>query len=278
MTRLHVVAPTRAPGRAVLPDFVTDVRPRAVEPEHRAVGRAAELGGLDGVLVPFDPAGHDPLVLAAAVLRDTRHVQVAAGFHPAIATPVYAAKLSASLQRYTGGRLAWRLAVDLAPDVARAHGDFLDGPARYARADEFLTIAKGVWGEGPYTFEGEHFQVLDGGLPGSRVPRPFPRVYLSGTSPEALALSARHADAHLIGPDDDPGLVPDGVDAALRLRAGGHDETALADEILRRAGEGIAEFFVEPAATPDRDAAPATTYWLAQRVLPLLRKETEGVG
>jgi len=272
LTRLHVVAPTRAPERAVLPAFVTDVRPPGREPEHRAVGRAAELGGLAGVVVPFDPGGHDALVLTAALLRDTRRVQVTAEFHPAIATPVYAAKLSASLQRYTGGRLAWSLAVDLDPRVARAQGDFLDGTARHARADEFLTIAKGVWNEGPFTYEGEHFQVLEGGFPGSRVPRPFPRVYLSGTSPEALALSAQHADAHLIGPGDDPALVPDGVAVALRLPIDARDETALAEEIARREREGVSEVFLEPAATP------STAYWLAQRVLPLLQKESEGVG
>jgi alkanesulfonate monooxygenase len=272
LTRFHVVVPTRLPGRQELPGFVTDVRPPAREPEHRIVARGAELGGLDGALVPFDPRGHDPLVLAAALLRDSRHLQVTAEFHPAIATPVYAAKLSASLQRYAAGRLAWRLAVDLPSVVARAHGDFLEGPARYARADEFLTIAKGVWNQRGYSHDGEHFQVKDGGLPESRVPRPFPRVYLSGTSPEALELSARHADVHLLDPDD---AVPDGHETAVRLPfhlGSADDELSLVREIARRRDQGVSEFFLEPAApVPD-------TYRLAQRVLPLVEKEIESVG
>lgn len=273
MTRFHVVVPTRVPERSALPGFVTDVRPPARGPEHRLTARAAELGGLDGAFVPFDPDGHDSLILTPALLRDSRHLQVTAEFHPGTATPVYAAKLSASLQRYAAGRLAWRLVVDLPPAVARAHGDFLEGPARYARADEFLTIAKGVWNQRGYSREGEYFQVKDGGLPPSRVPSPFPRVYLSGTSPEALDLSARHADAHLLDPDGDVSLVPDGVDAALRLPfhlASEGDDLELARAIARRREEGVSEFFLDPA-DPVADA-----YRLAQRVLPLVEKEEAG--
>ncbi|POM27190.1 Alkanesulfonate monooxygenase [Actinomadura rubteroloni] len=271
MTRVHVVAPTRAPAPAVLPDFVTDVRPPAPGPEHRATGRAAELGGLSGVLVPFDPGGHDALVLAAAVLRDTRRIGVTVEFSAAAATPVYAAKLSASLQRYHAGRLAWWLAVDQDPAVARAHGDVLTGPARYERADEFLTIARGVWSGRGYSREGAHFAVLDGGLPDSRVARPFPRVWLSGTSPEALDLSARHADVHVLAPGDDPALVPDGVAAAVRLPFAG-DAGAFTDQLRAYEAHGVTEFVVDPA-DPVADA-----YRLAEHVLPRLAKETGHAG
>jgi alkanesulfonate monooxygenase len=268
-----VRVPTRAAERVVFPDFVTDIRPPTSDPEHHLVARAAELAGLDGALVPFDPYGHESLVVGAALLRDSRRIQVIAEFHPGIATPVYAAKLSASLQRYADGRLGWSLAVELDPIVARAQGDFLTGPARYARADEFLTVAKGVWNRRGYSYEGDHFQVLDGGLPESRAPYPFPRVYLSGTSPEALELSARHADVHVLDLGEDPAVVPDGVTAALRLpvRLGEADdaETELAEEIRSHRDRGISEFFLEPAAPL------ADTYRLGQRVLPLLEKEAQ---
>ncbi|MEV5707194.1 LLM class flavin-dependent oxidoreductase [Actinoallomurus sp. NPDC052274] len=278
MTRFHVVVPTRRRTPVVLPEFVTDPRPPGPQGEHHLVGRGAELAGWDGALVPFDPDGRDSLIVAAELLRDSRHIEVIAEFHPAIATPVYAAKLSASLQRYTGARLGWRLLVDLDPAVARAHGDFLEGPARYTRAEEFLTIAKGVWDRQGYTYEGEYFQVLDGGLPPSRTPRPFPRVYLSGTSAPALELSARHADVHVLGPEDDPALIPEGVAAAVRLTvpaqlaATDRAERELADEIRRHRDRGITEFLLDLAA-PAED-----TYRLGQRVLPLLEKEIEHAG
>ena len=273
MTRFHITVPTRIPERVELPEFVTDLRPPDRGTGHHLVGRAAELAGLDGTLVPFDPHGRESLVVAAALLRDSRRIEVIAEFHPGIATPVYAAKLSASLQRYTGGRLGWRLAVDLDPAVARAQGDFLTGAARYARAAEFLTVARGVWSDPGYTFDGEYFAVLDGGFPESRAPRPFPRVYLSGTSPEALELSANHADVHILDQEDDPALVPEGVGAAVRLPLRpGEDEKAereLAEVIRGHLDRGISEFFLE-SAVPLADA-----YRFGQRVLPLLEHEVQ---
>ncbi|MER7128810.1 LLM class flavin-dependent oxidoreductase [Streptosporangium saharense] len=198
-----------------LPGFVTDVRPGAAGPYERLarIGRAAELAGMGGVLAPFDPAGQDSLIVAGGLLRGSRHMRVAAEFHAGIATPVYAAKLSASLQRFSGDRLDWRLAVDLDPRVARSQGDFVEGPERYARAEEFLTVARGVWHEEDYGFAGRFYEVLGGGLLFPLSGRAFPRVQLSGTSADAMALSARHADLHVFGPEDD-------LDAAIaELRA-----------------------------------------------------------
>ncbi len=71
---------------------------------------AAELSGLDGVVVPYDPEGDDSWVVAGTALRQTRHARVTVEFHPAFGTPVYAAKLSATLQRLSAGRLDWRCA------------------------------------------------------------------------------------------------------------------------------------------------------------------------
>ncbi|GII60226.1 alkanesulfonate monooxygenase [Sphaerisporangium krabiense] len=231
-----VTVPTRGDGRhplrrdrgdweerRPLPAFVTDPRGGVSGPSaHIAqVGRAAEIAGLDGALVPFDPEGEESLVLAAGLLRGSRHLRVIAGFHAGIATPVYAAKLSASLQRFTGGRLDWQIDVALDPVVARAHGDFLQGGDRYARAEEFLTVAKGVWHEEGYTYEGVFYQVLAGGFQPPNAGLPFPRVHLSGIEPGALALSARHADVHLFDPGQnlDVGIAGLGDRAAAEGRA-----------------------------------------------------------
>ncbi|WP_147945110.1 MULTISPECIES: LLM class flavin-dependent oxidoreductase [Microbispora] len=192
-------------ARRPLPAFVTDLRPGAFGPfEHLAqIGRAAEIAGLGGALVPFDPAGEESLVVAAGLLRQSRHLRVVAGFHPGIATPVYAAKFSASLQRFTDNRLGWQIDIDLDPAVARSQGDFLQGADRYARAEEFLTVARGVWNGEGYTYEGRFYQVLAGGFQPPNSGLPFPRVYLTGTSSDALAVSARHADVHLFTGDQD---------------------------------------------------------------------------
>ncbi|WP_157253771.1 LLM class flavin-dependent oxidoreductase [Nonomuraea typhae] len=237
MTRLHVVLPTRSPAAAELPAFVTDVRPARTDPAGRAAV-AADLSGLAGALVPFDPGGQESLTVAGGVLRRTRHLRVVAEFHPGVATPVYAAKLSSSLQRFAAGRLGWRLAVDLDPAVARAHGDFLTGAERYARAAEFLTVAKGVW-NGPFDFRGAFYEVVAGGFAPPLSAPPFPEVHLSGTSPEALELSRRHADVHVFSPGDDLAALTRELPG---LRYGMH-VTSL-DEAEEYAARGVTEFFL----------------------------------
>ncbi|WP_034261080.1 LLM class flavin-dependent oxidoreductase [Actinospica robiniae] len=128
MTRIHIVLPPyRQPRPPVaLPDFVTDIRPPDPGP-WPALARAADLAGLAGVIVPFDPQGPESLVTAAGLLRTTRHVEVSAGLRPWIATPQYTAKLSASLQRFSGGRLGWY---------------FEDGNAE---TEQFVTTAEEFW-------------------------------------------------------------------------------------------------------------------------------------
>ncbi|MBS2552126.1 LLM class flavin-dependent oxidoreductase [Catenulispora sp. NL8] len=130
MSRVHIVLPSAAaaPPPAVLPDRLTDLRPSASDP-FLALAKAADLAGLASVVVPYDRQGPEPLVTAAALLRATRHVTVFAGVQPWIATPQYAAKVSASLQRFSGGRFGWYLDGDAeSAAFAQTAGDFWRRP------------------------------------------------------------------------------------------------------------------------------------------------------
>lgn len=163
--RIHIVLPPAADlrPRVRLPDFVTDLRPPAADP-WPDLARAADLAGLAGVLVPFDLDGPESLVTAAALLRVTRHLEVAAGLQPWIATPQYAAKLSASLQRFSGGRLAWYFDHDDAESAA-------------------------------FTATAEKFWQSPDGLDDVLSAHAFPRVTLAG-SPATARLDLRGLDPH----------------------------------------------------------------------------------
>lgn len=222
--------PTPAGGRtASRPDDrePTDVRPGHFGPfdDLHQVIDAAELAGLGGVLAPYDPLGEESWIVAGGALRATRHSRVVVEFQPAFGTPVYAAKVSATLQRLSAGRLAWRLAIDTDSGDARSRGDRVSGDDRYARAAEFLTVARAVWnresvpsagfrGTG-VDFAGNYYDVSDGGFRGVLSGLPFPAIHLSGTSPAALELSARHGDVHLF--TESPGGPAESL-AALRAR------------------------------------------------------------
>ncbi len=241
MSEIILRLPTRQPAARGIGRVATDARGDLYGPHEHLfqVGRAAEIAGLHGVLAADDPSGEEPWTVAAGALRHSRHLRVITEFSPSFATPVYAAKVSATLQRFTGGRLGWRVTVGGDPAERAAQGDFTTGDDALRRADEFLTAAKGVWHQKPYTFEGDFYRVLDGGFGHPLAGRPFPTVYLSGSGPEVLELSARHADVHLIRIGDDLDAVRDelaaraathgrrvrlGVELSLSIRHVGQDD------------------------------------------------------
>jgi alkanesulfonate monooxygenase len=190
-------------------EVATDIRPGRFGPFAALdqIITAAEITGYDGVIAPYDPEGEESWIVAGNALRQTRLARVGVEFHPGFGTPVYASKVSATLQRLSGDRLDWHVVVETTADDDRSRGDRTDVAEKYRRADEFLTVAKGVWtgrgargggfAGGEFNFAGDFYDVINGGFDEAVDGHAFPTVYLSGNSESALDLSARHGDVHL---------------------------------------------------------------------------------
>jgi alkanesulfonate monooxygenase len=164
------------------------------------VARAAEVSGFGGVLIPWQAEGEDPWIIASALVRGARRLTFVPELELGFATPVYLAKMSVSFQRLSRNRLGWKFDLEREQSVRRAHGDTLAGEAWFARADEYLSAAKGVWTTRPYDFAGSFYQVEAGGFEGPLAGRPLPPIYTSGRSDAALGLAAKHSDVHLFDP------------------------------------------------------------------------------
>ena len=98
MTRFHVRPPHQKSGlggTAARPSPTRRPAPSSGPADRRGRGP----GGLAGALVPF--TGRAGVADRRGRRRRTRHLRVVAEFHAAVATPVYAAKVSASVQRFT---------------------------------------------------------------------------------------------------------------------------------------------------------------------------------
>lgn len=162
------------------------------------IARAADLAGFDGIQIQNDLEGDESWIVAGYLARSSQKLKFLTEFEASRGSAVYAAKNAASFQRFTGGRFAWQLSAG--PDAAtrRRHGDFVDAAELLPRIGEFVEVAKGVLTQSPYSFKGQFFEVLEGGFNGPLSNRPVPEVYLSGNSPDALALSARWADVHVL--------------------------------------------------------------------------------
>ncbi|MFB9836887.1 LLM class flavin-dependent oxidoreductase [Actinoallomurus acaciae] len=160
------------------------------------VARSTEQAGFVGGLMPSFPQTDDPWAAASALAHETSTYRFMIAFQPGFLHPVQAARMSATLQAATGGRVVYNIISGGGGPQQLWWGDRVDHDDRYTRTSEFLDVLKGVW-HGPYDHEGRFYRVEGGALPPGLRGQPFPEIYFSGSSPAAIAAAGRHADYYL---------------------------------------------------------------------------------
>ncbi|MFD4440307.1 LLM class flavin-dependent oxidoreductase [Nocardia sp. NPDC058519] len=162
-----------------------------------AVAKASESAGFLGGLLPSFPVTDDPWAVAAALAAETTTYRFMVAFQPGFLHPVQAARMSASLQRATGGRLVYNIISGGGGPAQLWWGDKVSHDDRYARTSEFLDVLRGVWDGEPFDHDGRFFHTEGAALPPGLAGQPFPEVYFSGSSGAAVAAAGRHADYYL---------------------------------------------------------------------------------
>ncbi len=163
---------------------------------------AAEAAGFEYFLVPVATTCWEAWISSAMAVAKTTRIKALVAARPGYVSPVQLAKMAATFDQLSGGRLAVNLIAGQSETEARAEGITLAKEDRYAMMDEDVSIMKALWtASGPVDFAGRFHS-----LKGARIsPQPFqqpcPRFYLGGGSAEAWALSAKHSDIHLFWGD-----------------------------------------------------------------------------
>jgi alkanesulfonate monooxygenase len=162
------------------------------------IARAAEISGFQGGLLPSFPMTDEPWAISSFLARETRTFRFMIAFQPGFLNPVTAARMTASLQRATGGRALYNIITGGGGPQQLWWGDSVAHDDRYARTAEFLDVLRGVWnGGGSFSHRGKFYQVENAGLPEALSRESFPEIYFSGSSDAALVSAARHADYYL---------------------------------------------------------------------------------
>jgi alkanesulfonate monooxygenase len=161
------------------------------------VARAAEISGFQGGLLPSFPMTDEPWAISSFLARETRTFRFMIAFQPGFLNPVTAARMTASLQRATGGRALYNIITGGGGPQQLWWGDSVAHDDRYARTTEFLDVLRGVWKGDSFNHHGKFFHVEGAGLPGPLARESFPEIYFSGSSDAALVAAARHADYYL---------------------------------------------------------------------------------
>src|SRR5215218_3671583 len=167
--------------------------------------RTAERAGFDEILIPTGNANDSfaaeaPMaeswttaaLMGAVTARIRLLVAVRGGCH----NPGVFAKMAATLDEASGGRLVLNLVAGGSPDDMYSH--VLDHDERYRRLGEFARIIRRLWTESSVDFAGEFFSMRGALAEPKPLQRPHPPFYMGGASPIAKQLALELVDTYLM--------------------------------------------------------------------------------
>jgi alkanesulfonate monooxygenase len=193
----------------------------------KQIATAADTLGYEGVLIPTGRSCEDPWVVASSLLPVTKNLKFLVAVRPGLHQPSLAARMAATFDRLSGGRLLINLVTGGDQTELEGDGVYLDHAQRYEQSAEFIRIwreilARSHAGES-FDYQGEHLSVKGAKLLYPPVQKPHPPVYFGGSSAPAHALAAEQVDTYLTW-GEPPAEVAKKV-ADVRARAARHGRT-----------------------------------------------------
>lgn len=182
------------------------------------IARAADALGYFGVLLPTGKSCEDSWVVASAMLPLTERLRFLIAVRPGLGQPSMSARMAATFDRLSGGRLL--INVVTGGDPAELHGDgvFLDHAERYEATDEFLRIWRALMAGETVDFKGRHMAVERGQLLYPPVQQPYPPLYFGGSSEVGQQIAAEQVDVYLTW-GEPPEAVGEKIQTMRRLAA-----------------------------------------------------------
>jgi hypothetical protein len=170
----------------------------------RKYGQSTGVCIFDRVLVPHHSTGPDATLTVAYAASVTERIHFMLAHRPGFVAPTLAARQFASLDQFSGGRLAVHYISGGSDDEQKRDGDWLDHDQRYARTDEYLELLHKVWqADKPFDHEGAHYRALNAFSEvkprQTRNGRPHVPVYFGGASEAAIPVAGKYADVYALG-------------------------------------------------------------------------------
>ncbi|MCH9675823.1 MAG: LLM class flavin-dependent oxidoreductase [Gammaproteobacteria bacterium] len=184
------------------------------------VARAADDGGFQYLLMPVSPTCWEATVLGAYYAARTQRIAPLIAIRAGYVNPTQSAKMFATLDQMTGGRVAVNLIAGISDADTLADGIPDSKTVRYEKLDEEAAIMKQLWtSDEPIDFKGKHYSVNQLIDP-KPVQDPHPPFFLGGGSAEAAEVSAKHSTVHLFW-GERPSTIGKSI-AELREKAAVH--------------------------------------------------------
>jgi alkanesulfonate monooxygenase len=193
----------------------------------KQIAVAADSLGYEGVLIPTGRSCEDSWIVASSLIDATSRLKFLVALRPGLVQPSQSARMAATLDRLSGGRLLVNLVTGGDAEELAGDGQFLSHAQRYEESAEFIriwreVIARSHDGES-FDYDGKHLQVQGARLLYPPVSRPYPPVFFGGSSGPAHDLAAEQCDTYLTW-GEPPAAVAEKV-ADVTARAAKHGRT-----------------------------------------------------
>jgi len=180
-------------------DPLEGLRPAAM-PYLASIAQCAEDRGFHALLLGAGFGQRlEAFTTAAALLQHTNTIKALVAVRPGFYHPAVAAKLAATVDQHSAGRLLLNVVTGGVPSDLAKYGDTLAHDERYLRTDDFLEVLRKLFSSRtPVDHYGPYFRcegaLLSYGLVGSL----GGRIYFGGLSEPAREVAARQADTYLM--------------------------------------------------------------------------------
>jgi alkanesulfonate monooxygenase len=130
----------------------------------RQIAEAADSLGYYGVLLPTGRSCEDSWVVASALMPQTERLRFLVAVRPGLQSPTVAARMTATLDRVSQGRLMINVVTGGDPIENKGDGLFLSHRDRYDLTREFLEIYNALLRGETVNYSGTHLQIDAGTL------------------------------------------------------------------------------------------------------------------
>ncbi|MFP1961080.1 FMNH2-dependent alkanesulfonate monooxygenase [Lonsdalea quercina] len=161
------------------------------------VALAADNLGYYGVLIPTGKSCEDSWLVASALAPVTRKLRYLVAVRPGLQPPTLAARMAATLDRLSEGRLLINVVTGGDPVENKGDGIFLTHAERYEVTEEFLQVYTRLLKGEKVNFSGKHIRVEGAEVLFPPVQENGPPLYFGGSSPEAIDVAAEQIDTYL---------------------------------------------------------------------------------
>jgi alkanesulfonate monooxygenase len=163
----------------------------------RQIALAADSLGYYGVLLPTGRSCEDSWVIASALAPLTERLRYLVAVRPGLQSPTVAARMAATLDRVSNGRLLINVVTGGDPAENAGDGLFLSHAERYEVTREFLAVWTRLLAGETVNYQGKHIRIEDGQVFFSSKQQPHPPLYFGGSSPDAIDVAASSVEKYL---------------------------------------------------------------------------------